>query len=148
MTPSLVHRPAPRGFLIIVMVVLAAIISPAFVLAEPPPSLASQLTGLAALSLFELMLLSIVLRRVDVTLDGAELIFASARFPLPARVQRVELARIAGAELERSGRKTTCRLVLKLTDGTVVPLTDSFFGRHAQQDHDLQALRALIASRR
>lgn len=146
MSSVLVHRPAPRAVTFASMVFLAAIVLPAFFLGPTPPLDAGLVFGLGVFVAFELVLFGIAQRRVEVCVAGPNLRLVNAGFPLPERSWEVPLRDIERAELERAPRSKAMRLVLQ--NKTAVPLTSSYFGRSAQQDRDLEALRALIASSR
>lgn len=125
------------------MVILAAVVLPGLVL-QPGPFLApGGVFGLFVFLAFEFLLLSFLLRRVDVFLEGDTLRLESMRFPLSARSTTLSRTSVAGVTLER-GRRRTVRVALKLVDGAQAPLTDSYFGRSAQTDRDAEALAKLL----
>ncbi|MFT3713503.1 MAG: hypothetical protein QM817_38090 [Archangium sp.] len=144
---SLVHRPAPRAVVAVAMIFLALIIAPLIIVAPEKLSQPGTLFGLAVWGAFELLLLSIFLRRVDISLEGGEVRLISSRFPFGSREERVAKARVRGVEVEtrtslRGG--PAVRLILRLDDESAMPVTQSYFGRSARTDADLTALRQLL----
>ena len=142
--PALVHTPAPRAVVVVAMIFLALIMAPMVVLAPEKLAEPGALFGLAGWLAFELVLLSIYLRRVDVFVEGAEVRLVSSRFPFGAREERVARARIRGVEAEYRPRGRSVRLVFRLDDGSALPITRSYFGRSGRTDDDLAALRQLL----
>jgi hypothetical protein len=143
----LVHRPAPRAVVAVAMVFLALIIAPMVVLAPEKLAQPGTLFGLSVWAALELLLLAILLRRVDIYLEGADVVLVSRRFPLGAREERVARARVRAVEAEMNTSRRggpAVRLVLRLDDGSAHPVTKSYFGRSARTDTDLTALRQLL----
>lgn len=138
------HRPAPRAVVAVAMVFLALIMAPMVALA--PQKLLQPGTGFGVLVwlAFELVLLTLFLRRVDVFLEGDSVRLVNARFPFTSREERVPRARVRGVEAEYRPRGRSVRLVLRLDDGSAVPVTRSYFGRSANTDHDLERFRQLL----
>lgn len=144
MAPALVHRPGPKVPTIIAMVFLAVIIAPGLTLSNDGPSTAGWWVGAILGVAFELVLLSILLRRVDVFLEGDSLRLESARWPLTPATSLVAKADIKGVRLDWRPRGRSVRLALEVKDGRVVPVTRSYFGHTKAMDADrLELLRLL-----
>lgn len=144
MSAALVHRPAPRAGVIASMVLLLVIVAPIAVVAPEKLAEPAALFGLGVTVAFEVVLLSIVLRKVDVYVEPAEVRLVGSRWPFGTREERVARARIRAVDVEYRPRGRSVRLVLRLDDASSVPLTRSFFGRSSRTDADLEALRSLL----
>jgi hypothetical protein len=129
---------------VIAMVFLAVIVVPGLALSNDGPSTAGWWVGAVLGVGFELVLLSILLRRVDVFFEGDSLRLESARWPLTSTTSLVAKADIRGVTLDWRPRGRSVRLALELKDGRVVPVTRSYFGHTGSMDADrLELLRLL-----
>ncbi|MFO0600151.1 MAG: hypothetical protein U0228_32885 [Myxococcaceae bacterium] len=141
-----IHRPAPRLAVMFAMFLALAVALPGPLLAPERFSNPGGVFGLSIVAALEIGLLSILRRRVDVFDEGDTLRFVSKRWPFAERIETVKRADVVGAEIEYRPRGRSVRLALKLKNGSMVPITKSYFGHSGQTDEDLKSLRALIGA--
>jgi hypothetical protein len=140
---AFVHRPAPRLGVFVGMFLLAAVVLPGLVLQPQSYLTAGGFLGLGVFVAFEFLLVTFLMRRVEVSLEGDTVRLVSVRFPLSSQTKTFSRAHVSGVTLER-GRRRSVRVALKLVDGAQYPLTNSYFGHSAGTDADLQALSTLL----
>lgn len=126
------------------MVFLLVLIVPGLVMAPERFMDAGGVFGLAVLAAFELLLLSIVLRRVDVFVEGDSLRFENSRWPLAASTFSIPRRQVVAVELQWRPRGRSVRLALKLQSGELMPVTTSYFGNSGVMERDRVRLEALV----
>lgn len=126
------------------MAFLALIVVPGLALSNDGPSTVGWWVGALLGLAFEGVLLSIVLRRVDVFVEGDSLRLESARWPLSATTSLVARDEVRQVKLEWRPRGRSVRLVLELRDGRVIPVTRSYFGYTTVMDADRLTLAKLL----
>ena len=126
------------------MTFLLVLIIPGLLMAPERFMGAGGVFGLVVLAAFEVVLLSIVLRRVDVFVEGDSLRLDSSRWPFGSTTASIPRRQVSGVELQWRPRGRSVRLALKLQNGELLPVTKSYFGNSAVMERDRVTLEALV----